>query len=128
MAGTGATHFVTPELYERIVPRGLGSKAFWVQASGLAEVVGALLLALPATRRLGAWWVAGVLVLVFPANVQMAVDGGLSGQRWPLSSPVVAWARLPLQVPLVLWALAEARAGPGWFSAPPARRPRPGGG
>jgi hypothetical protein len=28
------------------------------------------------------------MVLVFPANVQMALDGGLEGARWPLDSPV----------------------------------------
>jgi uncharacterized membrane protein len=46
---------------------------------------------------------------VFPANVQMALDGGVVGQNFPLGSPVVAWLRLPLQVPLVWWALVHTR-------------------
>ena len=46
---------------------------------------------------------------VFPANVQSALDGGMSGLEPPLDSPVVAWARLPLQFPLIAWAIAVAR-------------------
>jgi len=96
-------------MYQRIVPEMLGNAGVWVSVSGAAQVVGGVLLAAPRTRSLGAWWVACVLVLVFPANVQMAVDGGLEGARWPLGSPVAAWLRLPLQIPLVLWAVQEAR-------------------
>ncbi len=104
MAATGMAHFVAPRMYERIVPDVLGDARFWVSVSGAAQVVGAVLLAARRTRRLGAWWLACVLVLVFPANVQMALDGGLDGGRWPLDSAVAAWLRLPLQIPLVLWA------------------------
>jgi len=113
MTATGLTHFVAPRMYERIVPHFLGGARFWVSASGAAQVTGGVLLALPRTRRLGGWWVATVLVLIFPANVQMALDGGLDGGGWLLGSAVAAWARLPLQVPLVLWALREARGQPG---------------
>ena len=48
---------------------------------------------------------------MFPANVQMALDGGLPGAGFPLGNPIVAWLRLPVQIPLVLAALAIARAG-----------------
>lgn len=113
MVATSTGHFLAPRVYERIIPRFLGAEGFWVSASGLAQLAGGVLLAVPRTRRVGAWWVAVVLVLIFPANVQMAVDGGLDGARWPLGSPVVAWLRLPLQVPLVLWALSERSAHPG---------------
>lgn len=108
MVGSGVFHLVAPGFYERIVPRALGSPRFYVQASGVAEIVGGALLAVPRTRRLGGWVVAVVLVLVFPANVQMAVDGGIPGSRSPLATPLAAWLRLPLQVPLVWWAAREA--------------------
>ena len=113
MIVAGTAHFVAPRTYERIVPHLLGNPGFWVSASGAAQVVGGLLLAGRRTRRLGAWWVVCLLVLIFPANVQMALDGGLQGARWPLGSPSVAWLRLPLQVPLLLWAAYEARDQPG---------------
>ena len=109
MIVAGLGHFLAPRSYERIIPRFLGAEAFWVSASGVAQVVGGGLLVHPRTRRLGAWWVAVVLAAVFPANIQMALDGGLEGARWPFGSPVAAWLRLPFQVPLVLWAVLEAR-------------------
>jgi uncharacterized membrane protein len=98
-----------PSFYERIVPRSLGHARFYVQASGVAQMAAGLLLAIPRTRRLGGWLTASVLVAVFPANVQMALDGGLTDSRSFLASPLAAWLRLPLQAPLVWWAVREGR-------------------
>jgi uncharacterized membrane protein len=106
----GLTHFVVPRSYARIVPRLLTDPAFWVRWSGVAEIGCAVLVALPRTRRLGAWAAVGVFAAVFPANVRMALDGGIPGAAFPLGSAAVAWARLPLQVPLVLWAFRVARS------------------
>lgn len=113
VAGSGVAHLAAPAVYERIVPRPLGHARFYVQASGVVEIVAGVLLALPRTRRVGGWLTAAVLVAVFPANVQMALDGGLAGSRTVLGSAAVAWLRLPLQVPLVWWAAREgARPDP----------------
>jgi uncharacterized membrane protein len=109
MAGGGAAHFVAPEAYERIVPRWLGDPRAVVLASGAAEVAAGALLAVPATRRAGAWATVVVLLAVFPANVQMALDGGIAGAGFPLGSPVAVWLRLPLQIPLLAWAWALTR-------------------
>lgn len=109
MAGSGVIHLVSPGFYERIVPRPMGHPRFWVYASGVAEIIGALLLALPRTRRVGGWVCAGLLIAVFPANVQMAVDGGARGASGVMGSALAAWLRLPFQVPLVWWAASEGR-------------------
>jgi uncharacterized membrane protein len=111
LLGAGALHFVITSSYERIVPRGLGSgnARTIVLVSGAAEIAAGALLTVPRTRRLGAGLAAALLVAIFPANVQMALDGGIEGAGFPLGSPVVAWLRLPLQVPLVWWALTLAR-------------------
>ena len=101
----GAAHFVVPRSYERIVPRLFGDPVFWVRWSGVAELVCAALVAHPRTRRVGALAAAGLFVTVFPANVKMALDGGVPGG--------LAWARLPLQVPLVIWAWRVARSAQG---------------
>lgn len=106
MVAAGSLHFVLPDAYARIVPRGLGDARAIVVASGLAEVAAGVLLAVPRTRRLGGWCTAVVLVAVLPANVQMARDATASGDTVAM---VLTWTRLPLQVPLVLWALAHAR-------------------
>jgi uncharacterized membrane protein len=112
MAAAGLSHFLVPRSYEQIVPRVLGAPGPWVRASGSVELGCAALLVCSRTRRMGGWLTAAVLVAVFPANVQMARDGGLAGHRFPLGSPVMAWLRLPLQLPLVVWARAVAlRAG-----------------
>ncbi len=114
MLVAGTAHFVFPRAYQRIVPRVVGDPAFWVGGSGVAEIACAALLLHPRTRRVGALAAMAVLLAVFPANVKMALDGGIAGEPFPLGSPVVAWARLPLQVPLVVWA---------WRVAGGARRP-----
>jgi uncharacterized membrane protein len=100
----GVAHFAVPKSYERIVPRVVGDPAFWVRWSGVAEIVCAGLLAVRRTRRAGALATVGVLLAVFPANVRMALDGGIPGRPFPLGSAAAAWARLPLQAPLVMWA------------------------
>ncbi|CAN5237585.1 membrane protein [soil metagenome] len=113
LVGTGSLHFMVTSSYERIIPPVLGSDnaRSFVLVSGAAQIAAGALLTLPRTRRLGAGLAAGLFVAVFPANVQMALDGGIAGAGFPLGSPVVAWLRLPLQVPLVWWALTLARRG-----------------
>jgi uncharacterized membrane protein len=90
----GVAHFVAPEPFTEIVPRGLPLRRELVYASGLAELACAGLLVARRTRRMGGLATAVLLVAVFPANVQMALDRG-----------GVWWLRLPLQVPLIAGAL-----------------------
>ena len=107
---TGVLHFVVPEPYVRIIPSVLpdGWSRPLVYGSGVAELAGGVGLLVAPTTAVG-WFVAGLLVAVFPANVQMALD----------SPNVVTILRLPLQVPLVWAALRVARP------VRPARSPRP---
>ena len=109
-AGTG--HFTATGRYAQIVPSVFPESTHrpLVQLSGVAELVCAALLSVRRTRKIGAVATTALLVAVFPANVQMALDGGISGAGFPLGSPVVAWLRLPLQIPLIAWAISIARA------------------
>lgn len=95
---SGALHLVRPQPYEAIVPRGLPRKRHLVYASGVLELVCAAGLAVPITRRLAGLASAGLLVAVFPANLQMTAD--ILGRRRP-AVQVLAVARLPLQLPMV---------------------------
>ncbi len=107
VGGSGVLHLLLPAPYRRIVPASLGPwRAEIVLGSGIAEITCALLLVLPRTRRVGALATALLLVAVFPANIQMAVDGGYRDASFPLNNAAAAWLRLPLQVPLILWALS----------------------
>lgn len=107
MVGAGTLHFVVPRGYEPLIPPVLGAPRPWVYASGIAEIAAGALLAVPRTRRLGAWAVVGVLAAVLPGNIWMALQGGYPGARGPAGDPVIAWLRVPLQIPLILWALSH---------------------
>src|SRR5687767_14695502 len=109
LATAGVTHLLVPRFYDAIVPRALPfSDRSWTVASGIAELGCALAVALPRTRRVGGFVTAGLFVLVFPANIQMAVDW------WDRSTAMraVSLARLPLQIPLVWWAITVGRTAP----------------
>ena len=104
----GTLHFVKPKPFEQIVPKPLPRKKELVYVSGVAELACAAGLLHPRTRRLAGLASAGLLVAVFPANVQMAADLQKKGSRTAIA---IAFARLPLQIPLIRWALRAAREG-----------------
>ncbi|MGI8803675.1 MAG: DoxX family protein [Solirubrobacteraceae bacterium] len=105
--GAGILHFVRPKMYEEIVPPGFGDPPTVVLISGAAEIVGGLSLAASGGRRLSRWWLVGLLVAVFPANVYMALEPQRSGlPGWLL------WARLPLQPLVIWWVWAVTRRSP----------------
>ncbi|MEX2588431.1 MAG: DoxX family protein [Actinomycetota bacterium] len=119
LVGSGVLHLIKPEPYEKIVPRVLGHEEFFVQASGILELAAAALLLVPRTRRWGGAVTAALLVAVFPANVQMALDGADPDGGFFTGSAVLLWLRLPLQPVLIWWAWSIVRAG-----SPPARKAR----
>jgi uncharacterized membrane protein len=104
----GAMHFAIPRSYEAIVPPALADlKGEAVAVSGIAEIAGGLAVLHPRTRRFARWWLLGLLLAVFPANVHMALHPeqvpGLEVPRWTL------WARLPLQPLAMLWVWRATR-------------------
>ena len=102
MVAAGVNHFVNPAPYLGMMPEVLPAKAALVYVSGVFEILGGLGLILPATRKLAAWGLIALLVAVFPANVNMAIN------ELPLGTDPVPtwalWARLPLQLVLIVWA------------------------
>ena len=127
MVAAGVNHFLQPSAYTAIMPTALPAHLALVYISGVAEVLCGLGLILPATRRFAAWGLVALLIAIFPANVNMAVNhlpmGNAPTPTWLL------WARLPLQAVLVAWAWwytrpirrTESRAVPG---GQPASAPR----
>lgn len=102
MVGAGANHFIAPDTYVAMMPEALPAHLALVYLSGVAEILGGLGLILPATRKLAAWGLIALFVAVFPANLNMAING------LPLGTTEVAswalWARLPLQLVAIAWA------------------------
>jgi uncharacterized membrane protein len=89
----GTLHFTHTRVYERIMPPYVPRHRDAVLVSGVAEVAGGLGVLVPATRPAARWGLLALLVAVFPANVQMALEPEkFSGiPAWAL------WLRLPLQ-------------------------------
>lgn len=99
-AAAGVNHFIHPATYVAIVPPWIPAAEAAVFISGVAEVLLAVLLLIPATQRLAAWGIILLLVAVFPANVQMALNYVATGHSlfW------LTLLRLPLQGILIWWA------------------------
>jgi uncharacterized membrane protein len=105
---SGLIHLVRPQAFESIMPRAIPVRHHraLIYVSGLAELVCAA----------GLWrrtrWApaasTALLVGVFPANVQMALDSGSDGPGRVSNHPAVAWGRLPLQLAMI-WAVRQGR-------------------
>lgn len=96
----GLNHFRNPKMYMKIMPQYIPWHLPIVYISGVVEVILGVMLMFPATRIWGAWGIIILLILVFPANVQMAMDFYVRKNPYLW----IAILRLPLQVLLVWWA------------------------
>lgn len=110
----GILHFVRPAGFLAIMPSWIPFHLFWVYASGVVETAGGLGLLIPRYRKVAGWILFVLLIVVFPANVNMAVNEIQLPGRDPM--PVWAmWARLPLQFVLlflVWWSAIKEKTGP----------------
>jgi uncharacterized membrane protein len=105
---SGIVHLLRPQSFDSIMPRYIPTSQHraLIYVSGVLELACAVGLA-----RRTRWAPAAstaVLVAVFPANVQMALDAGSGRLPGAPDNPVVAWGRLPLQG-LMIWAARQAR-------------------
>ena len=109
----GVQHFVDPAWFEPIVPAVLGAPRFWVLASGVAEVAVGLALIVPATRAYGGLACAGLLVVLYWANLYMWVENvPLDGKTYANVWHVV---RLLIQIAAIagcLFVAGELRSSP----------------
>ncbi len=87
------------------------------RVSGAAEIALGLGLLSARTRRPAALGLIALLVIVFPANIDMAVnrvevkpvDGRMTRSVGTATGPL-NWIRLPLQLPVAWWLWREANA------------------
>ena len=103
----GRAHYARPEVYLAIMPDWIPSAwhKFLVDLTGLLEILGGCFLLYSSTRAAAAWFLIGLLVAIFPANLHMAVHhlpfGDYHPPRW------FHFVRLPLQLVLI-WLVAYA--------------------
>lgn len=94
---TGTLHFVIERFFTAIVPKGLPNPRLLVHLSGIAEFAGGVGVLIPATRRLAGQGLIALLLAVFPANINMAVNS----ERFKQFPAWALWLRLPLQFAII---------------------------
>lgn len=94
---TGTLHFVLEKFFTAIVPRGLPNPRALVHISGIAEFLGGVGVLIPGTRKWAGRGLIALLLAVFPANINMAVNA----ERFKQFSAWALWARLPLQFAII---------------------------
>ncbi|RJS44903.1 DoxX family protein [Nocardioides cavernaquae] len=104
---SGTLHLVKPNIYEPLMPDFVPRHHDVIVASGVAEIVCALGMLLPPTRRIAGLASAALLVGVFPGNLKMADDARRMGSP---TFQAIAYSRLPLQIPMIQAALKAARS------------------
>jgi uncharacterized membrane protein len=111
----GVIHFLKPGFYLRIMPPYIPYQREVVYASGVAEIVGGVAVALPALRRpWSRWGLVALLLAVFPANVHAALHPEAVGGG-PVAT-TIAWVRLPVQGLFIAWVLsATAKRSRRWL-------------
>ncbi|MBT3623723.1 MAG: hypothetical protein HON77_20385 [Gammaproteobacteria bacterium] len=95
--GGGVTHFTNTDFFVAIVPPWWPWPLFAVYASGVFEVLLALLILLPKARPLAGWGIIALTLAVTPANVHM----WLHPEQFPDVSETALSIRLVIQVFLV---------------------------
>ena len=96
----GTLHFVTTDFFMRIMPPIIPWHLFWVYVSGVFEIVLGIMLLMPKTSRFAAWGLIVLLIVVFPANIYMAVNPQLFSDF----SVTGLYVRLIIQFVLIGWA------------------------
>lgn len=106
--GAGVGHFIRPAPYVGIVPPWIPAPGLVVALSGVAELLGGLGVLWKPTRRAASIGLILLLIAVFPANIQMLLNG-IHDHRstWYLAA---LWLRLPLQPLMIWWAWTVRRS------------------
>lgn len=94
---TGTLHFVAEKFFTAIVPKGLPNPKALTYISGVAELAGGAGVLVPKTRKLAGKGLIALLIAVFPANINMA----LNPERFKQFPAWALWARLPLQFAII---------------------------
>ena len=67
----GYDHFISPEIYDPLVPDYMGSPRFWTILSGIFEIILGLGITIPFTRIYSAKSLALLLITLYLANLNM---------------------------------------------------------
>jgi uncharacterized membrane protein len=104
----GLNHFFNADAYIAIMPAYLPWHSQLVVLSGVAEIVVGTGVLIPVIRVTAAWGIIALLILIFPANLYVAMNGLPYIGDQP--NVVLNWVRLPFQLVLIAWAY--------WYTKP----------
>ena len=107
MLGSGVGHVVVPSYFRGLVPSWVPAPSAVVLASGLADIGAGVLVARPATRRVGGWATAALITAYLPAHLDPIRRAG-TAQR-AMDRPLGITARIVVNLGYVAWAVAVAR-------------------
>lgn len=96
----GVKHFTDPQYFIKITPPQIEYKSFSVYFTGALEIVGGLLILNKKTRKIGAYTLIFLLIIVFPANIYLYLSE--TPQQLLGISKTQALTRIPFQAPLIL--------------------------
>jgi uncharacterized membrane protein len=97
----GIFHFIHTSFYLKIMPSYLPLHLELVYISGVFEILGGVGVMIPALQRSAGYGLVALLIAVFPANINMAVNNiQIDGIA---IAPALLWLRLPLQLVLIWW-------------------------
>ena len=99
----GINHFIHPQGYYRLIPRYLPFPIVLNIIAGFSEILFALMLIRPKTRKVAAWGIILMLAAFIPVHIIMLINAPVKVGRL-LVTPLIAWLRLLLQPVLMLWA------------------------
>ena len=99
----GVNHFRNPVSYYNIIPHYLPFPVVLNILAGFFEILFALMLIWPKTRRLAAYGIILLLVLFLPVHITMIGNAPLKLGNL-LVTPAIAWVRLLFQPVLMIWA------------------------
>lgn len=105
-------HFFRMSVTASIIPPVFPARPFLVVLTGVLEIAGAISLFVPRLRRAAAFWIAIMMVAIFPANI-FAAGKVVGGLQFP-SVPV----RLAMQIAYVALVLLAGYGIPRAASKP----------
>ena len=102
--GAGINHFWHPESYVFLIPPYFPNRELINIISGIAEIIVGVLMIIPATRKLAAYFIIALLIAFIPAHIYWIQQKGCVSEY--LCTPEwLAWVRLfPFQFLLMWWA------------------------
>lgn len=104
----GIAHFLQGEGFATMIPEWVPFRLGLIYVTGVLEIVLAVLLLIPSTRKQARFWTVVYLILIFPANIYAAI-AGIPAPGQEEANELLLWIRLLFQPLLIWWVLWAAK-------------------